>query len=61
MDIFFSMLAYLTSWYSWFTDWSNPLSRRGREVFLRIIQSFDFRVALLVHQVRNLRTVAPYL
>jgi hypothetical protein len=61
MDIFFSMLAYLASWYSWFTDWSNPLSRRGREVFLRIIHTVEFRVALLVHQVRNLRTMTPHL
>jgi len=54
MDIFFSMLVYLASWYSWFTDWSNPLSRRGREVILRIIHTLDFRVAFLNYQLRRM-------
>jgi len=54
MDIFFSMLAFLASWYSWFTDWSNPLSRRGREVVLRIIHTLDFRVAFLNYQLRRM-------
>ena len=39
---------------SWLTPFMTPLNRLGREVFLRILfsNSLEFRVAMLVHQIR---------
>ena len=52
---FFPIAAHLASWYSWLTDRMSPLSRRAREVVLRIIHTLEFRVALLHHQVKMMR------
>ena len=41
---------------SWLTPFITPLDRRGREALLRILfsNSLEFRVALLVHQLRTM-------
>jgi hypothetical protein len=41
---------------SWMTPFVTPLDRLGREVFLRIMlsNSLEFRVAVLLYQIRAL-------
>lgn len=45
-------IAWITSW---LTFWVSPLGRRDRENLVTILleNPIEFRVALLVHQIRN--------